>query len=59
MRGRILGDDLKDPKTRNVIVNLIAPAVKVYIVSGAMLLARGLLLFDNLSEDDVQLIHQE
>lgn len=58
LRGRILDGDQKDPKTKDGIVNIVAPAVKVQIDHGALLLPREILMFDNLSEDDVQLSYQ-
>lgn len=59
LRQRVYGGDLKDDKIKSFIRQYIAPAVKVQIDRGVLLLPRGLLMFDNLSENEVQLVHRE
>ena len=54
---KLLEDTVQDAEWKNVICQHIAPAVKVEIECGAMLLPRELLAFDKLSESGLRLKH--
>ena len=52
---KLLDGAVKNAEGKNMIRQHIAPAVKVEIERGTMLLPRGLLAFDNLSESVLRL----